>query len=528
MALVLALAACSGRPATDPVEADPGQPAYGGVLRFAEPRPYDNFVIENSLWATSQIINNIADRLTWQDPDTGEIHPWLAESWTISEDRTEYTFRIRQGVTHSDGSVLDAENVQRNYDKFGLGDAAKGFPQHRYFGGYSSSEVLDPYTVKFTLQEPNAGFLQVTSTYLTGIVSNATLALNRDQQGLIENVAGSGPFVFGDHAQDLSRVTLRAREDYDWAPPHFAHQGRAYLDAIEFTLISEDSVRTGAIQTGEADIARNVQPDDEELLRGYDIDFLYEPVLGDVNGLYLRQDTPHTSDLRVRQALQAATDRQEIRDTIYNENYGVARSVLQDTDAYFVDLYDEYLTYDLAKARRLLEEAGYALDADGFYAKDGTRLAFDVYAQATYPRSKQTLELLAQQWKKAGVELNTKQADPGTEAAAQAEAAIRQGQNSRADIDFLRAQYGSAFGNLGHLPAPAELDALLTAQATAATPDDRRAAAEAIQRALLEEVVRIPLYQETQVFALNKRVHGFTTEPVTRAAFYDTWLSPES
>lgn len=524
---LLGLSACVAPAAGEGSAEATGDPVVGGSLQFVEPRPYDNFRIENSLWASSQIINNIADRLTWQDPDTGEILPWIAETWEISDDGTTYTFRLRDGVTYSDGTPLDAENVKRNYDQFGLGDEAKGIPPHRYFADYESSEVIDDRTFAVRLSQPNAGFLQVTSTYLTGLVSNSTLELNVDEQGLIENIAASGPFVFGEYKDDLSEVTLVAREDYDWAPPSAEHQGRAYLDEVVFQVVTEDSVRTGLVQAGDADIARAVQPDDEELLAASGIEFLYKPVLGDVNGLYLNLSQPFTEEKEIRQALQAATDREEIRDTIYNENYGIARSVLASADPFFADLYDEYLAYDPDRATELLEEAGFELDADGYYVRDGERLEFTIYAPETYPRSKQTLELLSQQWKKVGVLLNVAQADSGTVAQAAATDPLRQGQNSRADIDFLRTQYSTTGSNVNRVPEGqgAELDALLSDQATAATTEERQEIATQIQEQLLEEALRIPLYEETQVFAVNPRVNGFTTEAVTRSWFYDTWLS---
>lgn len=528
-AAVVGLSGCATTSGAGNTAQAVGEPVTGGTLHFVEPRPYDNFRIENSLWASSQIINNIADRLTWQDPDTGDIEPWIAESWEISDDGRTYTFHLRDDVTHSDGTPLDAENVKRNYDQFGLGDEEKGIAQHRYFAGYESSEVIDDLTFAVHLSEPNAGFLQVTSTYLTGLVSNATLELNVDEQGLIENISASGPFVFGDYEDDLSEVTLVAREDYDWAPESAEHQGRAYLDEVVFQVVEEDSVRTGLVQSGDADVARAVQPDDEELLASYGIEFLYKAVLGDVNGLYVNVTQPLTEEKEIRQALQAATDREEIRDTIYNENYGVARSVLASADPYFTDLYDEYLAYDPDRAVELIEGAGFELADDGYYVRDGERLEFTIYAPETYPRSKQTLELLSQQWKKVGVLLNVAQADSGTVAQASETAPLRQGQNSRADIDFLRTQYSSTGSNVNRVAegGGAELDALLNAQATATSTEERQDYATQIQEYLLEETLRIPLYEETQVFAVNPRVQGFTTEAVTRSWFYDTWLSDE-
>ncbi len=68
------------------------------------------------------MLGQITDKLTYQDPKTLKIEPWLAESWTVNADDTEYTFKLRDGVTFSDGTPLDAAVVAKNFDTYGLGN----------------------------------------------------------------------------------------------------------------------------------------------------------------------------------------------------------------------------------------------------------------------------------------------------------------------------------------------------------------------------------------------------------------------
>jgi peptide/nickel transport system substrate-binding protein len=104
------------------------------------------------------VLNQITDKLTYQDPETLEIQPWIAESWTVNADATEYSFKLRSGVSFSDGSPLDAAAVARNFDTYGLGNKALKQPVSEVINNYERSEVVDPLTVKFFFKSPRRAF----------------------------------------------------------------------------------------------------------------------------------------------------------------------------------------------------------------------------------------------------------------------------------------------------------------------------------------------------------------------------------
>jgi peptide/nickel transport system substrate-binding protein len=501
-----------------------GEPVYGGTLTFLDPVEYQAFNITNTLWSNSQVTPQLVDRLTYQDPDTGEIEPWIAESWDISGDGLEYTFHLRDGVTFSDGTPLDAQAVKANYDQHGFGAPELGIVKDAFFGNYAGSDVVDDETVRVHLSTPNAGFLQVTSIYRSGLLAPSTLGKNLDEQGQIANLIGSGPFVL-ESSNSNQEIVLKRREDYDWAPPSSEHQGRAYLDRIVFKVVTEGSVRTGSLQSGQAHIARNIQPYDEELLAGSGIDIIAKSVDGETNHLNIHQTAPFVADKNLRLALQAATNRQEIVDTVLSPNYGVAKSILPQSSPWFSDN-SGALTYDLDRAEQLLEDAGWKVGADGIRVKDGQRLSVEGYVAPFYQPSKATWELLAEQWKKAGVELKVKQVDYGTYTKTVAEKGqpFSQSQLSRAEPDVLRTSYDSTLNNVTFAPDP-RLDELVRAQAAITDPMQRKSAVADIQKYLIDNAVVIPLYDETQIFAVSPTVQGFGTDPVARSEFYGTWLS---
>jgi len=381
--------------------------------------------------------------------------------------------------------------------------------------------------VVFHFSAPAPGFLQATSTITSGLLSPETLDRTLEELGAgnATEVVGSGPFVITDEKLG-TELTLEAREDYDWAPSSSAHQGRAYLDEVRILITPEDSVRIGSLLSGQADYIRYVQAFDEARVEssGYD---LYAPQTRGVNNtLSLRFTNPILSDIRVRQALVAGVDSQEVVDTVFTGNYPRATSALSATALGYKDESEHY-AYDPDKAEELLDEAGWEPGADGIREKDGERLALTVYEAKAQPLSKQTLELVAQQLKKIGVELNVKSADAGTYAEDikdPLKTPLYHSMVGRADYDVIKSQFHTKNRNT-LLSDDAELDRLLEAVASAPAEEDRVAATQAVQDYLAAQAYVIPLFEEPQVYGAAPHVQGIGFESVARPVFYDVWLA---
>jgi peptide/nickel transport system substrate-binding protein len=136
-----------------------GQPVQGGTLVYLEQQAHTNlYPPAGGFYPNGGVLNQITDKLTYQDPETLEIQPWIAESWTVNADATEYSFKLRSGVSFSDGSPLDAAAVARNFDTYGLGNKALKQPVSEVINNYERSEVVDPLTVKFFFKSPRRAF----------------------------------------------------------------------------------------------------------------------------------------------------------------------------------------------------------------------------------------------------------------------------------------------------------------------------------------------------------------------------------
>jgi len=513
-------------------------PIKGGTLIYLEQQAHTNlYPPAGGFYPNGGILNQITDKLTYQNPRTLEIEPWIAESWTVNADATEHTFKIRKGVTFSDGTPLDAAAVAKNYDTFGRGNKDLKLPVSEVINNYDRSEVIDLLTVKFYFKKPSPGFLQGTSVIGSGLVSPATLALPYEALGDATKIIGSGPFVVA--SETLGReLTLKARPDYNWGPTKLAHQGRAYLDSIKYIITPEDSVRIGALLAGQADVIRQIQAYDEKQVEdeGY---LIYAPSTRGVNNsVVFRPDNPLVSDVRVRRALLHATNTDEIVSTLFSPYYPRATSIIAKTALGYVDLSSK-LGYDIEKAKALLDEAGWRVGASGLRQKDGQTLELTAYESLPQPQNKETLQLISQQWGKLAVKLNVLTADSGSATVNNldpAKAPVAPAMVGRADPDVIKSQYYPTNRNVllqkgGNSDkvrsfVDEKLNSLLDSLASEPDRAKRLTLAGDVQNYVIDQAYAIPIFEEPQAFAAAPYVKGVSFEAVGRPSFYSTWLAP--
>jgi peptide/nickel transport system substrate-binding protein len=528
LALAAGLTACASSPAPADSSAATGDPVTGGTLTYLEHQTFTNlYPPQAGFYPNGGVVNNVTARLTWQNPESLEIEPWIASDWTVNDDATEYTFNLKPDVTFSDGTPLDAAAVAKNFDTYGLGDPERGLTVSEAINNYASSEVVDDDTVTFRFSAPAPGFLQATSTINSGLLSPETLdgTIEDFGAGNAEAIIGAGPFTVTDEKLG-TELTLTAREDYAWAPESAENQGRAYLDEVHVLVTPEDSVRIGSLLSGQADYVRYVQAFDEDRVESAGFTLYAPQTRGVNNSISLRPENPLLTDIKVRQALVAAVDAQEVVDTLFTENYPVATSVLSQEALGYKDESEHY-AYDPEKAEKLLDEAGWEPGSDGIREKDGERLAITVYEAAPQPLSKQTLELVAQQLAKVGVELTVKPADAGSYAEDTRDplkTGFYHSMVGRADFDVIKSQYYTKNRD-ALISDDAELDALLEAVASEPDTEKRAAASQAVQDYIAEQAYVIPLFEEPQVYGAATYVHGVDFESVGRPTFSGVWLA---
>ncbi len=263
------LTACGG-PAATGTPADGGTPVDGGNITFLI-QGYDTGWVSSKTSISSyegNLWGQLTDKLVYVDAN-GALSPWVAESWEELNGAKDFVIHLKDGVTFSDGTPLDAAAVVANLQAWAKGDPDRGiskvglFPCQQLRGrrgcGREDRQSL--------LLLPRPGLHRHPGLpRLHPALARKTLALPVEAQADLSQEIGSGPFVVKSWKQGDSYV-LEKRPDYNWGPAALGHTGPARLDTITYKVIKDTSVRTSTVASGQADVAFNVEPQEIESLK---------------------------------------------------------------------------------------------------------------------------------------------------------------------------------------------------------------------------------------------------------------------
>lgn len=527
LAVVMAASGCGGSPPAADREGQ--QPVSGGTLRYAVasyPQCLDAALRARLFSGPEQYVETLTDQNA-----KGDIVPRLARSWKITDGGRTYTFQLREDVTFSDGTALTADVVVANLDALVRlsEDGHTDTPVNSALNSYTGADVVDDHTVRIHFEFPELGFLRNASDPYLGIYSASTAAASYKDR-CDGKLIGSGPFVISEVVRN-QRVTLERRADYNWASDDVsAHQGEAYLDSIVFEVVPESGVRVGGLQSGEFDAIDEVPAADQEALKASGAEVVFGTIPNLNPGIYHNPYSPLGADVGLRQAISAAIDREEIRDTLYSNDYPLPTGLVAASTPLFTDQSDA-LAYDPDKAAARLDADGWVLQPDGVRARDDVRLEprLTYVAGSTRGASQQDLELIQQQLKRIGIAVQLVPTTAAEESAnlnnvKEADYDFSSGAGLSKDIDFLIGLFRSTNRRLGDFPDP-ELEKAVDALDFAETDEQRAAAAEALQRFIISDAEWIPVREATRVFATAPGVHGYRVDPYGESVFYDTWIS---
>ncbi len=369
LVLSFGLTACD-EPEQPKVEKKETGPKYGGVYRRAFPDPYvllDPASVKES--NSNEICRQLYDGLVeFSASDT--IDPCLAESWQISENKLVYTFKLRKDVrfhkevngvkTKNGGRLFNAEDVLFSFKRLLAPKSNNENSFYRvikgandYFEGktdnISGIRVLASDTIEFELEHAFSPFISTLG------VSNAFIVPYEDADNLEKMPVGTGAFKWKGKTND--RYILEANKEY--------FRGRPWLDFVEFVIIPKEEDRFKQYLAGNlqhVDLPDNVyqkMKHDPEYSK-----FILESNLWGLNFLGMNVTKPPFDNKLVRQALNFAVDRDSIVKLVLNGRAQPANGVLTPGIPGHDPLLAGYF-YDLPRAKKLLEEAGYP-DGKGF------------------------------------------------------------------------------------------------------------------------------------------------------------------
>ncbi|WDQ32716.1 ABC transporter substrate-binding protein [Paenibacillus marchantiae] len=531
--LVLVLSGCGAAGnSNSSVQASGGEQAAGqaegGNLTYALATSPDTLDPHRSgLAVTVRAIRTIYDNLVVQLPD-GSIKPWLAKEWSVSEDGKSYTFKLREDVKFHDGTPFNAEAVKFNLDRV-IDPATKAANSLALIRPYSSSEVIDEYTIKVNLEQPSQAFLGNLSQALLGIVSPTAAKKYGDQLG--KNPVGTGPYTFVKWDENADIVVAK-NKDYSWAPATVENEGAPHIDTITFKIVPEEATRIGSVQSKQVLAAETVPPQNIAALKNDpNQQLLQANTVGLPYTLFFNLRKAPWDDVKVRQAVQSAVDVESIVKTLYLGNYERAWSALSPGILGYDTSLEGSINPDINKANQLLDEQGWVKGADGIREKDGKKLTLH-YVDGSPNREKRNdiAAIIQQQLKQVGIAVEVEiTKDVATVIYQNWDYDLYGNSQVNSDPNALYAFYHtSAEGErptLSGLSDP-KIDKLLEQGAVETDPDKRVDIYNQIQQYLIEQAVILPIYVFPYTVAASKSVQGIKFDSLGYPLFNDVRIQP--
>jgi peptide/nickel transport system substrate-binding protein len=545
-ALAVTLAACAESQRGDGA-GEGGAGATGGTMVFGAPGAPDNF---DPLFAqdgeTFRPARQIFDTLITYRQGTSELAPGLATEWSSNPDGTEWTFTLREGVTFHDGTPFNAEAVCFNFDRwYNLPNAAaqsQAIYYYETFGGYANNlieGVSDPVYNSCSAPNPNTAVIRLNRAKgafpaafgLTSLSISSPAALQQynadqvEQSGeaftyspyATEHPTGTGPFRFESYDRANGTVTL-VRNDQYWGEP-------AKLDRLVFRVIPDENARRQELQAGTIDGYDLPSPADWQSLEDAGFNVLVRPVF---NILYLginQAGNPALQDVRVRQAIAHAIDRESMVRNQLPEGAVVATQFMPDTVAgYNPDL--QPIPYDPDRARALLAEAGQSnLAVDFYYPTEVTR--------PYMPNPTNIFTALAENLRAVGITVNPV-AQPwnggyldSVQVSGTHDLHLLGWTGDYNDAgNFLESFFGAPGPEFGlTLPEDAPIiEGIARADATVGE-EEHAAAYREVNRVIMEQLPGVPLSSSPPAIVVRQGVDGLIPSPLTDERFLTVSVS---
>lgn len=467
------------------------------VMQAEAPRSMDPG--DHTASVTATILEPMYEGLVTRDREM-KIIPSLATSWTATEGGKLWTFKIRPGVMFHDGTKLDAESVVHSFARFldpKRGLAAAG----RINAVLASVRAVDDGTVEFTLKAPYAGFLALLATSVSKIVSEKA----DDTHSLGLTPVGTGPFKFV--TWKSGEYVLEAKNDQYWGQ-------KPAMDQLKFNWSGETSVLSMSVQAGNVDVVYPLPPVFAPVVGANAKLKLSNTVGSFVYWVSLNTKLPPLDNVKVRQALNFATDRQGLVNALLR-GYGTpANSPLAPTNPNYDATLNPY-PYDIAKAKALLAEAGVAQGFTMSVAVQDRDAPIAQALQGMWSKIDVTLDIRKQE---SGVWVKAAFANPDAKKADNLASSIASWSSGtfNADLQF-RPLYSTAASapagaNLGFFSDPA-LDKLIDQGAAELDSVKAKDIYGQAQKLVNEEAPHVLLYYTRDLLAMSAKVDNVWMQP---------------
>lgn len=497
LALSLVATGCSaGKEAADGSNgSSTSTPKQGGTLTIARLSDANNLDPHFSSQINSMAIveRKVYEGLVYMDKNS-TYKPALATEWKQVNDTT-WEFKLRKGVTFHDGAPFNAEAVQKTIAR--VLDKKDPSPRANLFSMIKEVKAVDEFTVQLILEYPYAPLLSVLASAEGSIISPK--AIQEIGKDLSKKPVGTGPYKFQSWTPGQEVVIVK--NDSYWGE-------KANLDKVVFKAVPEGTTRIAMVETGEAQVAEQLPVTEIERVKASSSMTLGRFEAFATHHLGFNVTKKPFDDVRVRQAIAYAIDKDSIVKGVYNNVGKTTSSTLGGKVIGFSPNIKGY-NYDLNKAKQLLAEAGYP---NGFKAT--------VFLNDNKERTN-AAEVIQSQLKGIGIDLQVKVMEFGAYLDAtskgQAEMFLSGWGNATGDADYNQYNlfHSSSKGAPGNhsFYDNKEVDKLIEAGRREADPEKRKQIYEQVQAIEMKDLPLMPYLNSENLAAISKNVEGVWISP---------------
>ncbi len=386
MLLAVALGGCSG---TEKTSEEKKELVFAN---FRDIRDLNPHLYGGEMWAQNMLYESLVI-----NTEKG-VAPWLAEKWDVSSDGKVYTFYLRKGVVFSDGEKFDAHAAKLNIDA-----VLANKERHTWLEMVrllEKVEALDEHTLRLTLSKPYYPMLtELAVTRPFRFISPKAMKDGQTKSG-VNAYVGTGPWVLSEHKTDQYAV-FTVNPNY-WGP-------KPKLAKVTMKVIPDNQARVLALQNGELDLIYGKNMVDADSFVRLSKEGKFAGIMSQPNStrmLLMNTTKKALQDVKVRQAVESAVNKQGISDGIFNGSESPANILLAKSVPYCDVALNPY-TYNTAEAERLLEEAGWKKEAgQNVRQKDGQPLAIRLNYNSNSALEKTISEYLQNELGKIGIKLD--------------------------------------------------------------------------------------------------------------------------
>jgi peptide/nickel transport system substrate-binding protein len=497
-------------------------PQTGGRFTWGYDRDFTKMDPVASGWADPGY-NALYEYTMIRHPETGVPVPMLAESWTVADDGLSWRLKIRDGVKFHSGAAATADIVAANFNVFR--DPEQG--QNAVFWANVTDVAAEGNEVVVTLSKPFAAFPETLATEYSMIYNPDARTAAGDQFGATSE-DGTGPFTLGEFTPG-NQVVMKKWADYHGAGVEFVeNKGPAYLDEVRFVPILEAGNRAIEIESGNVDAVNNPGGQDVDRLKGNsDLVVMEWPNPANVFLSLNHQSTDlGFDDIRVRQAISHAIDREGIAQAVYFGHAVATYGPIASNWKWYEPGVEQFNQFDPEKAKALLDEAGWAAGSDGIREKNGVKLSWKNVNFGNQPFNKPIVEAISANLRDIGADMSNEHLELAaySEARSALPPSFSQEWLWSSPMDVL-VIFGKIIPNSDYNGSNPDLLKAFDDWQSAATEDELKDAASRAQLVWAEQLTKIPVVTSNAVWVNRKSVHGFLpSQTMLYPLFSDIWV----